>query len=90
VLASRGPGVRVNVLGVSLSQGRRSQVTAAIGAVNAQLRADEQRLRRKTQGDTLERLLKLIEEGAPKIAKLAKKSQEIEAKNKSELFPSEP
>jgi hypothetical protein len=29
----------------------RSQVTAAIGAVNAQLRADEQQLKRKTQGD---------------------------------------
>jgi hypothetical protein len=34
----------------------RSQVTAAIGAVNAQLRADEQRLRAKASGDVLERL----------------------------------
>jgi hypothetical protein len=40
----------------------RSQVTAAIGAVNAQLRADEQRLRAKVQGDVLERLLKIIAE----------------------------
>jgi hypothetical protein len=40
----------------------RSQVTAAIGAVNAQLRADEQQLRRKRTGDVLERLLKVIEE----------------------------
>src|SRR5262249_37780725 len=31
----------------------RSKVTAAIGAVNAQLRADEQRLRTKTTGDVL-------------------------------------
>jgi len=40
----------------------RSQVTAAIGAINAQLRADEQQLRRKTQGDVLQRLIKIIEE----------------------------
>jgi hypothetical protein len=40
----------------------RSQVTAAIGAVNAQLRADEQQLRRKRTGDVFERLLKVIEE----------------------------
>ena len=40
----------------------RSQVTAAIGAINAQLRADERQLRRKTQGDVLQRLIKIIEE----------------------------
>jgi hypothetical protein len=40
----------------------RSQVTAAGIAVNAQLRADEQRLRQKVQGDVLERLLKIIAE----------------------------
>jgi len=40
----------------------RSQVTAAIGAVNAQLRADEQQLRRKRTGDVFERLLKIIEQ----------------------------
>jgi hypothetical protein len=40
----------------------RSQVTAAIGAVNAQLRADEHQLRRKTSSDVLDRLQKLIEE----------------------------
>ena len=45
----------------------RSQVTAAIGAVNAQLRADEQQLRRKRTGDVLERLLKLMEEEKKKI-----------------------
>ena len=39
----------------------RSQVTAAIGAVNAQLRADEHQLKRKSRGDVLERLLKIIE-----------------------------
>jgi hypothetical protein len=40
----------------------RNQVTAAIGAVNAQLRADEARLRQKVHGDVLERLLKIIAE----------------------------
>jgi hypothetical protein len=40
----------------------RSQVTAAIGAINAQLRADEQQLRRKRTGDVLQRLIKIIEE----------------------------
>jgi hypothetical protein len=40
----------------------RSQVTAALGAINAQLRADEHQLRRKTPGDVLDRLEKLIEE----------------------------
>ena len=40
----------------------RSQVTAALGAVNAQLRPDEQRLKAKVQGDVLERLLRLIAE----------------------------
>jgi len=45
----------------------RSQVTAAGIAVNAQIRADEQQLRRKRTGDVLERLLKLIEEEKKKI-----------------------
>ena len=40
----------------------RSQVTAALGAVNAQLRPDEQRLKAKVQGDVLERLLRLMAE----------------------------
>jgi hypothetical protein len=39
----------------------RAQVTAAGIAVNAQLRADEQRLRVKASGDALERLLQAIE-----------------------------
>jgi len=39
----------------------RNQVTAAGIAVNAQLRADEQRLRAKVTGDVLERLLRVIE-----------------------------
>src|SRR5262249_57228994 len=45
----------------------RNKVTAAGIAVNAQLRADEQQLKRKTSGDVLERLLKLIEEEKKKI-----------------------
>ena len=40
----------------------RNKVTAAGIAVNAQIRADEQQLRRKRTGDVFERLLKLIEE----------------------------
>jgi hypothetical protein len=47
----------------------RSQVTAAIGSVNAQLRADAQELRHKTQGDVLQRLLKIIEEERKKLPK---------------------
>jgi hypothetical protein len=47
----------------------RSQVTAAIGAINAQLRADEHQLRRKTQGDVLQRLIKIIEEEKKKLPK---------------------
>jgi hypothetical protein len=47
----------------------RSQVTAAIGAINAQLRADEHQLRRKTQGDAFQRLLKIIEKEQKKLSK---------------------
>jgi hypothetical protein len=47
----------------------RSQVTAAGIAVNAQLRADEQRLRAKVSGDVLGRLLAAIErERARRVA----------------------
>jgi hypothetical protein len=50
----------------------RNQITAAIGAVNAQLRADEQRLKAKVRGDVLERLLKIIaEERAKREARRA-------------------
>jgi hypothetical protein len=45
----------------------RNKVTAAGIAVNAQLRADEQQLRRKRSGDVLERLFKLMEEERKKI-----------------------
>ena len=45
----------------------RSQVTAALGAVNAQLRADEQQLKRKTSGDVLDRLLKIMDEEKKKL-----------------------
>ena len=47
----------------------RSQVTAALGIVNAQLRADEARLRTKTASDVLERLEKLIAEQKKLIPK---------------------
>jgi hypothetical protein len=39
----------------------RAQVTAAGVAINAQLRADEQRLKAKASGDVLQRLLDAIE-----------------------------
>jgi hypothetical protein len=39
----------------------RAQTSAAATAINAQLRADEARLRAKTEGDVLDRLLKAIE-----------------------------
>jgi hypothetical protein len=45
----------------------RNKVTAAGIAVNAQLRADEQQLRRKTTGDVLGRLLKIVEEERRKL-----------------------
>jgi hypothetical protein len=37
--------------------------------VNARLRADEQQLRRKVQGDVLQRLIKIIEEEKKKLPK---------------------
>src|SRR5215831_10837915 len=46
----------------------RNKVTAAGIAVHAQLKADEQQLRRKRSGDVLERLLKIIEEEKKKLA----------------------
>jgi hypothetical protein len=48
----------------------RAQTAAAGIAVNAQLRADETRLRVKVQGDVLERLLKAIEREKGQIKKL--------------------
>ena len=62
----------------------RSQVTAAIGAVNAQLRADEQRLKAKVQGDVLERLLKAMGEQRRKLARL----REAEGIRLKDLRPS--
>jgi len=47
----------------------RSQVTASLGVINAQLRADEHQLRRKSQGDALAKLLKLIDKDLPAISK---------------------
>jgi len=38
----------------------RAQTSAAATAINAQLRADEARLRQKSEGDVLDRLLKAI------------------------------
>jgi hypothetical protein len=66
----------------------RSQVTAAIGAVNAQLRADEQQLRRKRTGDVMDRLLKLIEEEKKKL--LPTSSWEVSAVQQPEHVELEP
>jgi hypothetical protein len=56
----------------------RNKVTAARIAINSQLRADEQQLRRKRSGDVLERLLKIIEQ----------EKKNIEAAEKKKLSPS--
>src|SRR5262245_60634409 len=45
----------------------RNKVTAAGIAINSQLRADEQQLRRKRSGDVMDRLLKIIEEEKKKL-----------------------
>jgi hypothetical protein len=69
----------------------RSQVTAAIGAVNAQLRADEQQLRRKVQGNVLERLGKLIEQEKKLLPKSRSEAclAEVQPTEHVELEPSE-
>jgi hypothetical protein len=65
----------------------RNQITAAIGAVNAQLRADEHRLKAKVRGDVLERLLKIIaEERAKREARrAAAKSLPQEGKGEEDM-----
>jgi hypothetical protein len=65
----------------------RSQVTAAIGAVNAQLRADEQQLRRKRTGDVLERLLKIIEKQKKIMEEEEKKKLPPDSSLKAPLAP---
>ena len=59
-------------------------MTAAGIAVNAQLRADEQRLKAKVQGDVLERLLKAMGEQRRKLARL----REAEGIRLKDLRPS--
>jgi hypothetical protein len=56
----------------------RNKVTAALGAVNAQLKADQQQLRRKTQGDVLQRLLKIIEEERKALAAPLQQVEHVE------------
>jgi len=65
----------------------RAQTTAALGAVNSQLRADETRLRAKQQGDVLERLLKVMAEERKKLA--AREDGETEAIRLKDLRPSD-
>jgi len=64
----------------------RAQTTAALGAINSQLRADETRLRAKQQGDVLERLLKVMAEERKKLA--AREDGETEALRLKDLRPS--
>ena len=66
-------------LDVTDSNLTRSQVTAAGIAVNAQLRADAQRLRAKVGTDVLERLLKVMGEERKRLAaREASKGEDVE------------
>jgi hypothetical protein len=56
----------------------RAQVTASLGSIQAQLRADEQQLRRKTQGDVLQRLIKIIEEEKKALAAPLQQVEHVE------------
>ena len=71
----------------------RNKVTAAGIAVNAQLRADEARLKAKRKSDVFERLLKTIEEEKKKLEEGAKKklleSPPVQPTENVELDPSE-
>ena len=66
----------------------RSQVTAAGIAVNAQLRADEQRLKAKVQGDVLERLLKAMAEEKRRLRASGWSEGEAEGIRLKDLRPS--
>ena len=74
-------------LDVTDSNLTRSQVTAAIGAVNALLRADEQRLKAKVQGDVLERLLRVMAEERKKLRR-GEGDESVEAIALKDLRPS--
>jgi len=56
----------------------RNQVTAAGIAINAQLRADEQRLRAKASTDVLERLLKEIERSRREMAGELERTKQVD------------
>ena len=66
----------------------RAQTTAALGAVNSQLRAAETRLRVKQQGDVLERLLRVMAEERKKLAALETEGQ-VEGIRLKDLRPSD-
>ena len=72
-------------LDVTDSNLTRSQ--AAIGAVNALLRADEQRLKAKVQGDVLERLLRVMAEERKKLRR-GEGDESVEAIALKDLRPS--
>ena len=74
-------------LDVTDSNLTRSQVTTAIGAVNALLRADEQRLKAKVQGDVLERLLRVMAEERKKLRR-GEGDESVEAIALKDLRPS--
>jgi hypothetical protein len=58
----------------------RAQTAAASTAIHAQLKADETRLRQKTQGDVLERLLRAIEVEKARQAKAAPLQLDLSSK----------
>ena len=66
----------------------RSQVTAAGIAVNAQLRANEARLKAKASSDVLGRLLKIMAEEKKKLQRVEGEDGEEEAFSLKDLRPS--
>jgi len=66
----------------------RNHVTAALGLINAQLRADEQRLKAKESSDVLGRLLKIMAEERKKLRRVEGEDGEEEAISLKDLRPS--
>ena len=66
----------------------RAQVTAAGIAVNAQLRANEARLKAKASSDVLGRLLKIMAEEKKKLQRVEGEDGEEEAFSLKDLRPS--
>lgn len=70
----------------------RAQVTAGLGIISSQLRADEARLKRQVAGDALAKLLKIIEKEKLQPKKVASKHEDAarapgEQETEAELGP---